>query len=70
MDKEKTINTAGALWLAQMVLPMSDGTRIILTLALAALVGRMAWTWMRPRWARYPATVAALAVLALIVIPR
>jgi len=70
MDKENRLNTAGALWLAQMVIPMSEATRLILSAALAALIARMVWTWVKPNWARFPATVVAVAVLALLVIPK
>ncbi len=70
MDRENKINVAGALWLAQLVIPMSETTRLVLSVALGALIARMAWTWVKPAWARYPATVAALAVLALLVMPK
>lgn len=70
MEKENRLNTAGALWLAQMVIPMSEPTRWVLIAALAAVLGRMVWQWVRPRWARYPATVAAIAVLVLLVMPK
>jgi hypothetical protein len=42
----------------------------ILSLALAAILARLIWIWVRPNWARYPATVASLAILALLLIPR
>ena len=70
MDKENSINLAGVLCLAQFVIPMSEGTRIVLTLALAALLGRAVWLLVTPTWAKYPATVGALTALALIVVAR
>ncbi len=70
MKDEAKLNAALALWLAEQVFPMSETARLILLAALAALVGRMVWQWMRPRWVRYPATVAAIALLALIALPR
>jgi hypothetical protein len=59
-----------AVFLADKVFEMSTAAHVVLALALAALIGRMVWTWVRPTWARYPATVAALAILALLIVPR
>ena len=70
MDKENRLNTAAALWLAQLVIPMSETTRLILSAALVAVVARMVWLWVKPTWARYPAMVGALSVLALLMMPR
>lgn len=68
VEHENKLNLAGALWLAQMVFPMSEIPRIVLSVALGALVARIAWLWVQPSWARYPAAVGALAVLTLLLI--
>jgi hypothetical protein len=70
MDKERGLNTAFAVWLVDKVFDMTPAAHIILSLALAAIVARLVWTWVRPTWARYPATVAAMAVLALLLVPE
>jgi hypothetical protein len=70
MNKERELNTAMAVFLADKVFEMSPAAHVVLALALAALIGRMVWTWVRPKWARYPATVAALAMLVLLFLPR
>ena len=70
MRKERELNTALAVFLADKVFPMSPETHLILSLALAGIVARMVWGWVRPTWARYPATVGALTVLALLLVPR
>jgi hypothetical protein len=70
MDKERELNTAIAVWLADKVFAVSPAMHWILTLALAAVVSRLVWRWVQPRWARYPATVGALTVLALLMAPR
>jgi hypothetical protein len=66
MDREKRLNSAVAVFLADKVFDMSPAAHWILSLALAAILGRLVWSWVRPKWARYPATVTALAVLALL----
>lgn len=70
MDKERSLNTALAVFLADKVFDMGPQAHAVLALALAALVGRLVWRWVRPASARYPATVAALAILALLLIPK
>ena len=70
MDRERELNTAIAVFLADKVFEMNSAAHVVLALALAALVGRMVWTWIRPTWARYPATVVALTILALVLLPR
>jgi hypothetical protein len=70
MNKERELNTAMAVFLADKVFEMTPAAHVVLALALAALIGRMVWTWTRPAWARYPATVAALMALALLTIPK
>ena len=67
MTKENGLNTAIAVFLADKVFPMSPEIHLILTVALGALIGRLVWTWISPTWARYPATVTALAALSVLV---
>ena len=69
MDKEKGLNSAIAVFLVDKVFTVPPAAHWILGLALAAIFARLIWTWMRPRWARYPATVAALVLLALLIVP-
>jgi hypothetical protein len=68
MDKERELNTAMAVFLVDKVFEVTPAAHVILALALAALIGRMVWTWVKPTWARYPATVAALGVLGLVIL--
>jgi hypothetical protein len=70
MNRERELNTAMAVFLADKVFEMTPAAHVVLALALAALIGRMVWTWVRPTWARYPATVGAVTVLALLVKPH
>ncbi len=69
MDKEKGLNSALAIFLVDKAFTVPPAAHGILVLALAAIFGRLIWTWIQPRWARYPATVAALVLLALLIIP-
>ena len=66
MNKERELNTALAVFLADKVFEMNPAAHMVLALALAALIGRMVWTWVRPTWARYPVTVGTVTIFVLL----
>ncbi len=70
MGKERDIETGMAVAIALAVLPMNWVAYWALSLALMVLVARIVWLSVRPRGVRLTASIAALVLLSLILVPE
>lgn len=70
MGTERELETSAAVAIALAILPMSWIAYWALSLALMVLAARIVWLTVRPRAARLCASILAVAVLSLILVPE
>ena len=70
MVKEREVETGVAVAIALAVIPMSWVAYWALSLALMVLAARIVWLSVRPRAARLCASLAAVVLLSLILVPE
>ena len=70
MATEREMETGAAVAIALAVIPMSWVAYWALSIALMVLGARIVWLSVRPRAARLAASVAAVVLLSLILVPE